>query len=434
MALDDWNLFTKNDDARLGEELSSWLAPRLQTVEDRKLARYLERLTARLEKAGQPLPFPIETDLVDAAEPYAFALPGGRVLVTTGLLASLEDERQLAAVLAHVAAHAELRHPTRAVSKAERFRAQAARVVAQQSDQTLMHALEEFGLAVQPGAPLMQHDAAQEAEADTEAGQWLDQAGYGAGALEAAFSRLHALPSGRAARFLQGHPGERTIRAPPEDFEARRAIASARGFERLQARAAGFDATTPGLDLALEWSPPPQPERVARRSERYITRSYQLEYPLDWRAGKPGYDETIQVAPKGGLENPAGAVPQVAIGLIASAPPLEDRAASNTDLLMRHLATMRPGLKPAADQRGIGSADASDGNLLLEGDSPLAGQRELVWAVSRKLPGHFFYLLMIAPESQFADYRAQFEAIRQSIEFKGHPEPVGGKPGSSVAR
>ena len=40
----------------------------------------------------------------------AFAVPGGRIFVTTGLAGALETEAALQAVLAHEIAHVESRH------------------------------------------------------------------------------------------------------------------------------------------------------------------------------------------------------------------------------------------------------------------------------------------------------------------------------------
>jgi predicted Zn-dependent protease len=48
--------------------------------------------------------------VIDSKVPNAFSSPGGYVLVTTGLLATLENEAQLAGVLAHEVAHVTLRH------------------------------------------------------------------------------------------------------------------------------------------------------------------------------------------------------------------------------------------------------------------------------------------------------------------------------------
>lgn len=48
--------------------------------------------------------------VIDSKVPNAFSAPGGYVLVTTGLLAQVENESQLAGVLAHEVAHVTLRH------------------------------------------------------------------------------------------------------------------------------------------------------------------------------------------------------------------------------------------------------------------------------------------------------------------------------------
>ncbi|OIO01177.1 MAG: hypothetical protein AUJ49_08450 [Desulfovibrionaceae bacterium CG1_02_65_16] len=48
--------------------------------------------------------------VLESPRPISFSLPGGIVMVSTGLLAALDNEAQLAAVLAHETAHAALRH------------------------------------------------------------------------------------------------------------------------------------------------------------------------------------------------------------------------------------------------------------------------------------------------------------------------------------
>jgi hypothetical protein len=48
--------------------------------------------------------------LLDTPEPNAYAFPTGRIYVTRGLLAALESEAELAAVLAHELSHVECRH------------------------------------------------------------------------------------------------------------------------------------------------------------------------------------------------------------------------------------------------------------------------------------------------------------------------------------
>ncbi|MDR3641582.1 MAG: M48 family metallopeptidase [Humidesulfovibrio sp.] len=48
--------------------------------------------------------------VLDMPEPVSFSLPGGIVMLSTGLLAALENEAQLACVLAHETAHASMGH------------------------------------------------------------------------------------------------------------------------------------------------------------------------------------------------------------------------------------------------------------------------------------------------------------------------------------
>ena len=55
-------------------------------------------------------PFDYHVFSVSSDEPNAFALPGGVILVTTGLLDTLETEGELVAVLAHEMGHIELSH------------------------------------------------------------------------------------------------------------------------------------------------------------------------------------------------------------------------------------------------------------------------------------------------------------------------------------
>ena len=55
--------------------------------------------------------------LIESEEMNAFAAPGGFIFITTGLYKSLENEEQLAAVLAHEIAHVNLQHGLRAIKK-----------------------------------------------------------------------------------------------------------------------------------------------------------------------------------------------------------------------------------------------------------------------------------------------------------------------------
>ena len=78
-------------------------------VSDEQLQAYVravgERVAATAERE-----MPYEFFLVASETPNAFALPGGKIYVTAGLMSNMSNERQLAAVLGHEIGHVTDRH------------------------------------------------------------------------------------------------------------------------------------------------------------------------------------------------------------------------------------------------------------------------------------------------------------------------------------
>ena len=69
------------------------------------------------ELRDEESPYELRVTLIDSEEKNAFALPGGRVLVLTGLLSMCETPDALAGVLAHEIAHVEQRHGIKALTR-----------------------------------------------------------------------------------------------------------------------------------------------------------------------------------------------------------------------------------------------------------------------------------------------------------------------------
>jgi len=72
------------------------------------VTRLVARIAAALPPADQRYQF--RAFLIDRREPNAFALPGGRIFVFTGLLDRIQRPEELAGVLAHEMAHVTQRH------------------------------------------------------------------------------------------------------------------------------------------------------------------------------------------------------------------------------------------------------------------------------------------------------------------------------------
>lgn len=72
---------------------------------DEALNRYVNGVGLRLSQVAERPELPYEFRVLDDSTPNAFALPGGYIAITRGLLVNLENEAQLAAVLGHEIGH-----------------------------------------------------------------------------------------------------------------------------------------------------------------------------------------------------------------------------------------------------------------------------------------------------------------------------------------
>lgn len=101
-------------EARLGETYAAQLQFAFPTCAGEAGQDILHAFGDRLED-GMDSPFNILVEAVEAPMVNAFALPGGRVLITDDLIAEAQTPDELAAVIAHEAAHVEQRHVMQAV-------------------------------------------------------------------------------------------------------------------------------------------------------------------------------------------------------------------------------------------------------------------------------------------------------------------------------
>jgi len=103
-------LDTEYRDRDLGEDAALDVAEQMGIVADPALAAYVQELGERLSRHTMLRPFEYRFAIVDQFEPNAFALPGGYIFVSRGLLALANSEDELANVLGHEITHAAARH------------------------------------------------------------------------------------------------------------------------------------------------------------------------------------------------------------------------------------------------------------------------------------------------------------------------------------
>ncbi|MBU6952389.1 M48 family metalloprotease [Hahella sp. HN01] len=77
---------------------------------DPELTFYVRQVGEKLAKVSDRPDLPYEFVVLNNSVPNAWALPSGKIAINRGLLAKLDDEAQLAAVLGHEIVHAAARH------------------------------------------------------------------------------------------------------------------------------------------------------------------------------------------------------------------------------------------------------------------------------------------------------------------------------------
>lgn len=110
-------LMTVEQEKRIGAEEAVKVEQQMGLVDDPALTDYLNVLGQRLAKESPRQDVTHHFYLADMPEPNAFALPGGYVYVTRGLLALVTAEDELAGVVGHEIGHVAARHTVQRVSK-----------------------------------------------------------------------------------------------------------------------------------------------------------------------------------------------------------------------------------------------------------------------------------------------------------------------------
>lgn len=111
------SFFGEAEEIELGAEVDREFLANSGTYADPALEAYVSALGQRLAAVSERPDLPWTFRIVDDEIVNAFALPGGRVYVTRGLLAHLSREAELAGVLGHEIGHVTARHSVNGMSR-----------------------------------------------------------------------------------------------------------------------------------------------------------------------------------------------------------------------------------------------------------------------------------------------------------------------------
>ncbi len=159
----------------------------------------IRRIQERVVAAAGKLPYPVEVYVIDSPTINAVCLPGGIIVVYTGLIRRLESAEELAAVLAHEVAHAANHDSMRALER-ELGMAAILTLAGGRSDALTMRLLRRL---INSG-----FSRQQEQDADKEATRLLASADIDPGAMADSLRHIRQDDSGDATvfQYVSTHP------------------------------------------------------------------------------------------------------------------------------------------------------------------------------------------------------------------------------------
>lgn len=112
---------TIEEEKKLGKKVLLEVEKSMPLVMDPTLQSFVDTLGDSLVKAAGPTPFDFKFHIVNMLDPNAFAIPGGHVFVSTGLLSLAENADEVAGVLGHEIGHVTQRHVSQLLEKSKWF-------------------------------------------------------------------------------------------------------------------------------------------------------------------------------------------------------------------------------------------------------------------------------------------------------------------------
>jgi beta-barrel assembly-enhancing protease len=106
-----------SDEIDMGNKLLAGLLGAAPLVDDERLQRYVNDVGYWVASHSGRKKLPWRFGVINSSGINAFAAPGGQIVITAGLYLLLENEAQLAAVLAHEIAHVKSKHHLKALQK-----------------------------------------------------------------------------------------------------------------------------------------------------------------------------------------------------------------------------------------------------------------------------------------------------------------------------
>ncbi|HAJ92400.1 MAG TPA: peptidase M48 [Gammaproteobacteria bacterium] len=278
----DFVLMSEDEEIRLGHKYSTEVLQEMPAYKDPVLEELVQRIGKQLATHSHRPNLAYQFTIVDSTSVNAFALPGGYIFITRGMLAYLNSEAELAAVLGHEIGHVTARHSVRQQSTAAVTGILGAVVAASTGINGIDSLTDMAGTVIVRG-----YGREHELEADRLGAEYLAKSGYDPAAMlevvgvlknQEAFEVAIASKEDREPNVYHGLFSTH----PDNDARFREVINAAKKFKTGTTTRIGRDSFLLRLD-GMTFGDSTQEGIV--RDNRFYHRdlNFSLTFPKDWR-------------------------------------------------------------------------------------------------------------------------------------------------------
>jgi predicted Zn-dependent protease len=267
------SLMSEAQEIQIGKQTDVEIRQVMPPYDDTGLQQYVERIGQEMARRSHRPDLPWTFSVVDVPAVNAFALPGGYIYVTRGLLAHMTDEAELAGVLGHEIGHVTARHSAQAYTRA--VGGQAALL----GLGIFVPATRPFGEAMGTGLQLLflKYGRDDELQSDRLGAEYAAAGGWDPGGVPDFLTTLSRISEETDRR---GIPNWLSTHPQPDDriVKVQAAVAKARTGEGRR-NEAEFLARVDGIVFG------DNPEQGIVRGDEFLHPDlrFALRFPNDWR-------------------------------------------------------------------------------------------------------------------------------------------------------
>jgi len=278
----DFALVSEAEEIEQGREFHQLIIAQYGVYEDDRVQHYIDRIGQQLAANSHRAHLSFTFTVLDSPEVNAFALPGGYVYITRGIMAYLDSEAELAGVLGHEIGHVTARHSVRQQSGQMASSILGILISATTGISTLGDLSQTIGTGLVRG-----YGREHELEADRLGARYLHKTGYDPDSMldvigvlkdQEVYEKALAKIEGREAHTYHGVFSTH----PRNDARLKSVIREAKSLSEKKYRDSN-QTTYHDLIDGLVWGPSPKQGVVVGNRYSHPDLAFALQLPVGWK-------------------------------------------------------------------------------------------------------------------------------------------------------